>query len=87
MMPPLLMRMHVLLRDGHSFRLWIPLFAVWLLLLPLALFVLPIVFIACVVFDVDPIAAIGSVLAILASLSGTHIEVDAPNAFVFFHII
>ena len=87
MMPPLLMRMHVLHRDGHSFRLWIPLFVVWLLLLPFALFALPIVFIACLVFDIDPITAIGTFLALLASLSGTHIEVDAPNAFVFFHII
>ena len=87
MMPPLLMRMHVMSRDGRTFRLWIPLFFVWLLLLPFALFVLPVAFVVCVVFDIDPIEAIATVLALLASLSGTHIEIDTPNAFVFFHIV
>ena len=37
------------LRDHESrtFRLWVPLFLIWLLLLPLAVLLSPFIFIAC----------------------------------------
>lgn len=87
MMPPLIVKIHVLVRHGRSLRLWIPLFLLWILLLPFALVVLPALFILCVVTDVDPFVAMTAVLSLLASLSGMHIEVDTPHAFVYFHIV
>ncbi len=87
MMPPLLIRMHVVNSDGRTFRLWIPLLFVWLLLLPVALFVLPVLFVVCLVFDIDPVEAVMTIAGLLAGLSGTHIEIDTPNSSVFFHIV
>lgn len=87
MMPPLVVQIHVRVRHGRSLRLWIPLFLLWILLLPFALVSLPVFFILCVVTDVDPFVAAASLLALLASLSGMHIEVDTPHAFVYFHIV
>lgn len=85
-MLPLLARIHVMSNDGRNFRLWIPLFLFWLLLLPFVLFLLPILVVVATMIDLNPFDAIATLLAILASLSGTHVEVEAPNAFVFFHI-
>ena len=44
-------------RRSHTFRLWIPLFLVWLLVLPLGLLLLPVVFIAGLVCRVNPFRA------------------------------
>ncbi len=86
-MPPLLMQIHVTGRQGRALRLWVPLFLVWILLLPFAVILLPFLFIVCAAADLDPVEAMSSVMAVLASLSGTHVEVDAPDASVFFHIL
>ncbi len=87
MMPPLLIRVQVQNQQGRAFRLWIPLFLLWVLLLPFAIVILPALLIIFVAIDVDPFAALGSIFAVLANLSGTHVEVDAHDAFVFFHIL
>jgi uncharacterized membrane protein len=34
-------------QESRTFRLWIPLFLVWLLLLPLAILLSPFIFITC----------------------------------------
>jgi uncharacterized membrane protein SpoIIM required for sporulation len=81
------MQIHVAGRHGRSLRLWIPLFLLWILLLPFALILLPALFIVCAAADIDPLAAMSTCMSLLAGLSGTHIEVDAPDAFLFFHIL
>lgn len=86
-MPPLLMQIHVTGKHGRHLRLWIPLFLLWVLLLPFAVVLLPALFIVCAVADVDPVAAVSTVMGLVAGLSGTHIEVDTPDAFLFFHIL
>ena len=87
MMPPLLMRVHVVSMTGQNVRLWVPLFLLWLLLLPFALVLLPVVFVLCLFVDVDPFHALSLALSCIAALSGTHVEVDTPSAMVLFQIL
>ena len=86
-MIPLVVRVHVRGRAGRSVRLWIPLFLLWLLMLPFALVVLPVLFVVCIVVDVDPFPALAAVWRVLCGLSGAHVEVDAPDASVFVHVL
>ena len=45
-------------RRSHTFRLWIPLFLVWLLVLPFGLLLLPVVIIGGLVCQVNPFRAL-----------------------------
>lgn len=62
--------------EGTGFRLWIPLFLVWLLVLPVALLLLPLFFIACLVIRVNPFRAVSTLYGIIAALKGTDVAVD-----------
>ena len=86
-MLPLVVRVHVTGRAGRGVRLWIPLFLMWLLLLPFALIVLPVLFVVCIVVDVDPLPALVAIWRVLCGLSGAHVEVEAPDASVFVHVL
>jgi hypothetical protein len=67
-------------------RLWIPLFVVWLLLLPLVLVLLPLAALALLVIRVNPFRAVAVFWQTLAGLTGTLIEVNAPDALVYVRI-
>ncbi len=69
-----------------GFRLWLPLFLIWLLLAPLVLVLLPIFIAACLVFRVNPFRAIGAIWSLLTALRGTHIEVDSARNAVLVRI-
>jgi hypothetical protein len=86
-MPPLVIRLHVETHAGRQMRLWIPLFLLWLLMLPFVAIMLPVLFITCVVLDVDPFPALGAIWSVLCAFTGSHIEVEAPDASVFFHVL
>jgi hypothetical protein len=86
-MLPLFVRVHVLSRNGRTVRLWVPLFLLWLLLLPFALVLLPVLFVILIVVDVDLFPAVGGLWHLLCSLSGVHIEVDAPDASIFVQVV
>ncbi len=68
----------VAIRSSHKrnihFRLWIPLFLVWLLLAPLALLLLPALFIACLIVHLNPFRVLTGLGCILGALEGTHVE-------------
>ncbi len=66
--------------------LWVPLFLIWLLLLPLVLVLLPLAMLACLIVRVNPFRALAALWCILSGLSGTHIEVNAPDALVLVRI-
>ena len=72
---------------SRSFRLWIPLFLLWLLLLPLAVLAFPVLLIVCLISRVNPFEAIATFWHILAALKDTHIEVDNRNALVLVRIL
>lgn len=66
-------------RSGRNFRIWLPLFLIWLLLAPLVLVLLPFLFIYCLCIRINPFRAIGSVWGVLNGLRGTHIEVTTSR--------
>jgi hypothetical protein len=74
-------------RHSRNFRLWIPLFLLWLLMLPFAVLALPVLFLVCLISRVNPFEAIVTFWHILAALKDTHIEVDNRNALVLIRIL
>jgi hypothetical protein len=72
---------------SRSFRLWIPLFLVWLLLLPFAVLALPVFLVVCLFCRVNPIQAIATVWSIFAAFRDTHIEIDNREALVLIKIL
>jgi hypothetical protein len=67
-------------------RLWIPLFLIWLLLLPLVLVLLPLAILALLLLRLNPFRALAALWQVLTGLTGTHIEVNAPDALVYVRI-
>lgn len=67
-------------------RLWIPLFLIWLLLLPLVLVLLPLAMLALLILNINPFGALAAFWQTLSGLTGTHIEVNAPDALVYVRI-
>ena len=74
-------------QQSRTFRLWIPLFLVWILLLPLAVLMSPFVFIACLVCRVNPFRGVRVVWQILNALTDTELEVEHRSAGMSFHIL
>ena len=79
----------VSLRDHESrtFRLWVPLFLIWLLLLPLAILLSPFIFIVCLACRVNPLRGVAVMWQILNALADTNFEVEHRNAGMSFHIL
>jgi uncharacterized membrane protein len=73
--------------QSRTFRLWIPLFLVWLLLLPLAILLSPFIFIACLVCRVNPWRAVALLWQMLTALADTNVEVEHRSAGMSFHIL
>ena len=74
-------------QQSRTFRLWIPLFLVWLLLLPLALLLSPFIFIACLVCRVNPWRGVALLWQVLTALADTNVEVEQGSAGMSFHIL
>lgn len=73
--------------QSRTFRLWIPLFLIWLLLLPLAILLSPFIFIACLVCRVNPWGGVVLLWQILTALADTNVEVEHRSAGMSFHIL
>jgi uncharacterized membrane protein len=73
-------------QESRTFRLWIPLFLVWLLLLPLAILLSPFIFIVCLVCRVNPLRGVAVMWQILNALTDTELEVEHRSAGMSFHI-
>jgi uncharacterized membrane protein len=74
-------------QESRTFRLWIPLFLVWLLLLPIAVLLSPFIFIACLFCRVNPFHGVATVWQILTALNDTQFEVEHRSAGMSFHIL
>lgn len=74
-------------QESRTFRLWIPLFLVWLLLLPLGILLSPFIFIACLVCGLNPLRGVAVVWQILNALTDTELEVEHRSAGMSFHIL
>ncbi len=62
-------------------RIWFPLtILVWLILLPLAVVAAPLVFVAALIWRLNPFAAVGALFSLLIALCGVRIDIDTPDA-------
>ena len=74
-------------QDSRTFRLWIPLFLVWLLMLPMVVLLSPFIFIACLACRVNPFRGLAVMWQILTALADTNVEVEHRTAGMSFHIL
>ena len=76
--------------DGEGpqrIRLWLPLFLLWLLLAPLVILLSPLWLLALLLLGPRALTAPMVLFDVLTSLSGTLVEVVAPDALVFIRVI
>ncbi|HWA63276.1 MAG TPA: hypothetical protein VG939_18005 [Caulobacteraceae bacterium] len=85
-MIPLFLTVRVRAAGARDVNVWLPLFLIWILLAPLLILVIPVVFVAAAIFETNPFAAVAGVIAVFCALSGTHVEVSAPDAEVLVDI-
>jgi uncharacterized membrane protein len=74
-------------QQSRTFRLWIPLFLIWILLLPVAVLLSPFVFVAALLCRVNPLRGVAVMWQILNALADTNIEVEQRAAGMSFHIL
>jgi len=73
-------------QESRTFRLWIPLFLMWLLLVPLGILLSPFIFIGFLVCRVNPFRGVAVLWQILSALADTRLEVEHRTAGLSFHI-
>jgi hypothetical protein len=86
MMPPLLVRLQIMRRDGGRLRLWLPLFLFWLIALPFVIVALPVVIVILALMRRRPFAVIAAYWRVLGAISGTDIELSGRRSFVLLHV-
>jgi uncharacterized membrane protein len=74
-------------QQSQTFRLWIPLFLIWLIVFPLAVFLSPFVFLACCFCRMSPFLGVSLMWQILTALTDTRLAVERPSAGMSFHIL
>jgi uncharacterized membrane protein len=74
-------------KESRTFRLWVPLFLVWLLLMPLAILLAPVIFIASLACRVNPFCGFVAIWQILSALRKTVCEVEQGSAGMSFYIL
>jgi uncharacterized membrane protein len=74
-------------QQSRPFRLWIPLFLVWLLLLPAVVLLSPVILIAGMACRVNPFRALAVTWQILSAVSDTEVQWEDRSAGLSFHII
>jgi len=74
-------------QESHTFRLWIPLFLMWLLLVPLGILLSPFIFLGFLVCRVNPFRGVAVLWQILTALADTKLEVEHRSAGLSFHIL
>ena len=70
-----------------AFRIWAPLFLLWLLLLPLMVVALPMAAIWRLAGGRDFFPVIAGIGGVLCAASGTHVQVQAPGTEVLVRIL
>jgi hypothetical protein len=73
--------------ESRTFRLWVPLFLVWLLLIPLAILLSPVIFIVCLACRMNPLRGFVAIWQVLAALSHTECAVDHGSAGVSVYVL
>jgi hypothetical protein len=71
----------------RTFRLWLPLFLVWLLLLPLVLVLFPFFLVGCLILDLNAFKAIVAGWKLMAGMRGMHVEVNDPKNYILLRLV
>jgi len=74
-------------QESRTFRLWIPLFLIWLIVLPVTILLSPFIFLACLICRVNPFRGVRVMYEILTALTDTELEIEHPSAGMSFHIL
>jgi uncharacterized membrane protein len=74
-------------QQSRTFRLWIPLFLIWLIVLPVAILLSPFIFVACLICRVNPFLGVAVMWQVLTALIDTELEVEHRSAGMSFHIL
>ena len=85
-MIPMLLTVRIRAQGEKPIRVWLPLILIWILLAPLLVIIVPVILVLGALCGMNPFAALGRLGAVFCALSGTHVEVEAPDASVFVHI-
>ncbi|HUZ90146.1 MAG TPA: hypothetical protein VMU49_10025 [Candidatus Acidoferrales bacterium] len=68
--------------QGRRWWIPLPLFLLWLILLPLAVVWVPVVFITCLVLEIDPVGVFAVTWQLLAGLRNLRVQFDQKDASV-----
>jgi len=74
-------------QKSRTFRLWIPVFLMWIFLVPLGILLSPFIFIGFLICRVNPFRGVAVLWQILTALSDTQLEVEHRSAGLSFHIL
>jgi hypothetical protein len=72
---------------GPNFRVWLPLFLLWIPAVVMAPLILPLLIIGCLVFKISFWRLIATFWALLCSLPGTDVQVAAEGSRVLVRIV
>ena len=72
---------------SRGFGLWIPLFLLWIPIVLLAPLILLVALAVCMAKKINPWRAIGAFWAVSSSLSGTDVDVSAPNSRILVRLL
>ena len=86
-MTPNLAIVHVSFPRGPNFRLWLPLFLLWIPAVLLAPFILPVLWVVSVATRIPFWASIGTFWSLLSSLRGTDVRVSTEGNRVLVRIL
>jgi hypothetical protein len=71
----------------RTFRLWLPLFLVWVLLLPVVLVLFPFFLVACLILDMNAGKTISAGWNVAAGLRGMHVEINDPKTYILLRLV
>ena len=86
-MIPVLLVLRIRHDRGRTFRLYLPLFLVWVLLAPFALVALVVLCVIAQVRGVPPHRVPAMLWQLTCGLRGLHADVDSPGSSVFVKVV
>ncbi|MEO3860554.1 hypothetical protein ABGB08_37115 [Acrocarpospora sp. B8E8] len=77
---PQLVTIRVKRRDGRRIRIWVPVLPVVLVFSPVVVLAVLGVAVACVVYRIDVVRALGTGWRIISALPGTRVDIEYDRA-------
>lgn len=81
-MMPQLVTVRIRGENGRSHRFWVPLLPVVVVLSPLLILAAVVAAVACVIYRINPVRALGEVWRLFSALRGSRIDVEQGRSAV-----